>query len=78
MLFIMLLGLSFGHSGRTDSSGGHNGPGGYHFHSGSYKPNHSKSYKYPERVKEICGYTEVYTNEALSRCIKKIEKRRHM
>lgn len=48
-LFAILILISpvFSHSGRTDSNGGHNGPGGYHYHHG-----------YPEHqhINGVCPY----------------------
>ena len=37
---LISLQLAYGHGGRTDSKGGHNGPGGYHYHhKNSYNTN---------------------------------------
>ncbi len=43
ILFILISLLCFGHSGRTDSSGGHHDRihGGYHYHNGGSKGNSS-------------------------------------
>lgn len=42
-LFIFSFVVLYGHPGRLDRNGGHNGPGGYHYHVGSGTPSSSSS-----------------------------------
>jgi len=52
---ILISALATAHSGRTDSSGGHNNrsTGGYHYHNSGYSSSSSKSnYKYSKKTKQ--------------------------
>ena len=44
MFFILIPAISFSHSGRTDSNGGHNSSSGYHYHHGYEAHSHINGY----------------------------------
>ena len=52
---LIAIQLAYGHGGRTDSKGGHNGPGGYHFHNSGYSKQKSQTetYSYPEQNPDL-------------------------
>lgn len=41
LIIMILISPVFSHSGRTDENGGHNGPGGYHYHHGYPEHQHA-------------------------------------
>lgn len=59
LVLALLLSLpAFAHSGRTDSKGGHNGPGGYHYHHGYPAHQHEGGqcpYDFDDRTGESSG-----------------------
>lgn len=59
LVLALLLSLPvFAHSGRTDSNGGHNGPGGYHYHHGYPAHQHEGGecpYDFDDRTGESSG-----------------------
>ena len=59
LVLALLLSLPvFAHSGRTDSKGGHNGPGGYHYHHGYPAHQHEGGecpYDFDDRTGESSG-----------------------
>ena len=77
--FLLFSHLAHAHGGRTDSKGGHNGPGGYHYHSTSsshstsnLKPDYSTPhFKHPHIVKKNC--TSLDTIQAIDVCITRLE-----
>ena len=78
---LISLQLAYGHGGRTDSKGGHSGPGGYHYHSNSssgsssynnYSEYNTFRFKYPQIVKGHCD--NIKTIKEIDGCIYKIEE----
>ena len=59
LILALLLSLPvLAHSGRTDSKGGHNGPGGYHYHHGYPAHQHEGGecpYDFDDRTGESSG-----------------------
>ena len=59
LVLALLLSLPvLAHSGRTDSDGGHNGPGGYHYHHGYPAHQHEGGecpYDFDDRTGESSG-----------------------
>ena len=80
-VLIMSLQLAFGHGGRTDSKGGHKGPGGYHYHnSGHSKPPNSSNasssatnYDADDYLRSYCRHAS--TDEHIEYCRTSIQKK---
>lgn len=67
LILALLLSLPvFAHSGRTDSKGGHNGPGGYHYHHGYPAHQHEGGecpYDFDDRTGESSGTSSSSSEE---------------
>lgn len=67
LVLALLLSLPvFAHSGRTDSKGGHNGPGGYHYHHGYPAHQHEGGecpYDFDDRTGESSGTSSSSSEE---------------
>lgn len=70
LVLALLLSLPvLAHSGRTDSKGGHNGPGGYHYHHGYPAHQHEGGecpYDFDDRTGESSGTSSIGSGSSIS------------
>ena len=70
LVLALLLSLPvFAHSGGTDSKGGHNGPGGYHYHHGYPAHQHEGGqcpYDFDDRTGESSGTSSIGSGSSIS------------
>ena len=70
LLLALLLSLPvLAHSGGTDSKGGHNGPGGYHYHHGYPAHQHEGGqcpYDFDDRTGESSGTSSIGSGSSIS------------
>lgn len=75
---LLLCNFIYGHSGRTDSKGGHSSSSGYHYHNSHqdlyFKPEKYK-YKHPPIASLICGPPESkkFSSLYLENCLKDLD-----